>query len=94
MTDKLTRSIYDSKSKPETFREIAFERMAQEEKWGQQDHDPLYWLGILGEEFGEVCRAVIESYNMEEEKLTQVKAELIQVAAVAVAFIESLERNS
>lgn len=29
-------------------------------KWGEQYHSPDYWLGIVGEEFGEVAKAVIE----------------------------------
>lgn len=37
--------------------EVANERMAQDEKWGPQHHSPMEWLAILGEEFGEACRA-------------------------------------
>lgn len=44
-------------------------------------------LAILGEEFGEVCRAVTYD-NRNPEKLV---AELIQVAAMAAAWIEYAE---
>ena len=40
---------------------------------------------ILGEEYGEVCRAVCEEDN------DQLREELIQVAAVAVAWVQSLD---
>lgn len=41
-------------------------------------------LGILGEEFGEVCKAVNEVSNLEDE--------LIQTAAVCIRWLEALER--
>lgn len=37
----------------------------QNKKWGWQDHDPVVWLAIMAEEFGEVAKAVIEG-NHEE----------------------------
>lgn len=40
--------------------EVINERMSQEGKWGSQNHDPLMWLAILGEEYGEVARAILE----------------------------------
>jgi NTP pyrophosphatase (non-canonical NTP hydrolase) len=42
-------------------------------------------LAVLGEEFGEVARALIE-----QQATTALRAELVQVAAVAVAWAESL----
>lgn len=59
---------------------VAGERARQDAKWGEQNHDDLYWLGILTEEVGEVARATIEG--------TANHAEIVQVAAVAVAWIE------
>lgn len=56
------------------------------EKWGVQNHDPLYWIGVLGEEFGEVCQGAIEFDE------SSYRRELIQVAAVAVSAIECLDR--
>lgn len=64
------------------------ERVRQTIKWGIQDHDDTLWSVILGEEFGEVCRAV---YEMDDK---EVEEELVQVAAVAVAWLESLDRRS
>lgn len=46
---------------------------------------------ILGEEFGEACRAVLEAGDVVNDKHgAQLRKELIQVAAVAVAWIEAL----
>lgn len=67
--------------------EIAAEREAQDQKWGVQDHTPDRWLTILGEEYGEACKAVLE------HDTEGYRTELIQVAAVAMAMIESLDRQ-
>lgn len=68
--------------------EISHELERQHLKWGVQDHEPLYWLGILVEEVGEVAQAMIEN-----RPLSVVEKELIQVAAVAISAIASLRRN-
>lgn len=69
------------------FQNIALERRRQDAKWGEQNHDAFLWLAILGEEFGETAKAAIEG------RLADMRTELIHVAAVAVAAIESLNRN-
>jgi len=69
------------------FADILDERARQEKKWGQQNHHPDYWQGILGEEFGEVCKAVIE------RDLESYRKELIHTAAVAFSMLECLDRN-
>lgn len=66
---------------------VTTERIAQDNKWGEQNHTPLYWLGILGEEYGEVCKAVIEG------DMVAAMQELVQVAAVAQAMYECSIRN-
>ena len=63
------------------------ERMAQDRKWGQQNHNPFIWLAILGEEVGEANKAALEGNG--DEYLD----ELNQVAAVAVAAIECYYRQ-
>jgi len=75
---------------------IVGERIRQDVKWGEQNHPDLYWLGILMEEVGEVAKAVIEkAANVREEKCAKevVHLELVQVAAVAVAWLECIERS-
>lgn len=66
---------------------IKKERERQDKKWGIQNHNIFKWLAILGEEVGEVNKSALEN-NYQE-----VISELVQIGAVAVAMIESLERN-
>jgi hypothetical protein len=56
----------------------------QIEKWGPRPHDNSWgtWLGILGEEFGEVCTEVIE-----HDSGADLLNELAQVAAVALGWM-------
>jgi hypothetical protein len=74
--------------------EVENERQRQIQKWGHlerrveapcESRAPLEWkAAVLGEEFGEVCKAVVEG---DREGL---KTELYHVAAVCVAWLESL----
>lgn len=59
----------------------------QHAKWGDQHHDPTYWLGILGEEYGEVCKAVIEHRPPDD-----IVREVVQVIAVAIRLAERATR--
>jgi hypothetical protein len=65
--------------------EIAAELRRQHELWGRQLHQPLYWHAILAEEAGEVAKALVDG------DLGVARTELIQVAAVAVAFASALD---
>lgn len=84
--------------------EVFREREKQDQKWGQQNHRPAFWLMVLGEEVGEANKAAIEAYVhnnkpvpantcVEKDNFSAYRQELVQVAAVAVAMIESLDRN-
>ena len=86
--------------------EIVVERQKQDEKWGEQNHNPIEWSAILTEECGEVAKEALEyhfytkknkassdSFVWKKEKLVKYRTELIQVAAVALAMLESLDRN-
>jgi hypothetical protein len=47
---------------------------------------------VLGEEFGEVCRAVLEAgYGTHGADDAALRAELVQVAAVATAWCEAID---
>lgn len=85
---------------------VARERARQDGLWGQQDHPLEWWIAILGEEYGETCRAVLESHFGEvlaaklgrltprpDLDLAAIKSELTHVAAVAVAALECIERK-
>jgi hypothetical protein len=76
-------------------KDVLLERRRQDSRWGTLEnrtveggHAPsaLSWLAILGEEFGEVSKDVLE-------RGPGLRDELVQVAAVALAFAESLDRD-
>lgn len=83
--------------------EVMAERQNQNAKWGLQNHDPFKYLAILGEEVGEANKAAVEAYDFKNSEWKRpelydslfygYREELIQVAAVAVAMVESLDRN-
>jgi NTP pyrophosphatase (non-canonical NTP hydrolase) len=81
---------------------IQAERQRQISKWGDNSKtlSPLEYIPILGEEYGEVCRAVHDAYFSarypEHIQATPgdyilAKRELVQLAAVCVAMIECIE---
>lgn len=78
---------------------VVGERRRQDDMWGEQNHILPLWIGILGEEYGELCQAVNETVfdNGPEERkkggYENVMTEACQVAAVAVSIMECLERN-
>lgn len=75
---------------------VTNERLHQLGKWGYQRHSEVKWLAILAEEFGESAKATCDSVfglqgtaaAVERSKL---RAELIQVAAVATAFAQAID---
>lgn len=73
--------------------EVYAERKRQETKWGEQNLDPALWLMVLGEEVGEANNAVLETIFGNEPNLDHYRAELVQVAAVAVRAIENYDRQ-
>lgn len=74
--------------------EILKEREAQDVKWGEQNHKPIEWVAILTEEVGEVSAEALElHFDHAGNSLERYRAELVQVAAVALAMLECLERG-
>jgi len=67
---------------------IKAERKRQDAKWGEQNHDDLYWLGILMEEVGELAKSIIENDSVNGVE------ELIQSASVCVAWYEAINRRT
>lgn len=66
------------------FEFIRAELVYQDKKWGSNRIlPPEKWITILGEEFGEVCRAALE-----QDKSGYV-SELVDVAATAISAIQS-----
>jgi NTP pyrophosphatase (non-canonical NTP hydrolase) len=62
--------------------------------WGHGDCssdgvDPITKVAVLAEECGEVARAVLDA-GLRPEAIDNLRRELVQVAAVAVAWLESM----
>lgn len=78
--------------------DVIAERIRQDKKWGEQNHDPYLYLTILGEEFGETCKAALEARFRKDpvEKANwsqELRKEAVQTAAVALAIVECLDRQ-
>jgi NTP pyrophosphatase (non-canonical NTP hydrolase) len=71
--------------------DIADERERQDSKWGGipgiERRDDHTYAAVLGEEFGEACQAWLQ------RDPAALREELVQVAAVAVAWIEELDNG-
>lgn len=75
---------------------VKAERDRQDTLWGEQNHVPPIWTGIIGEEFGELCQAINETVfenGSDKGGYENMRKEAIHVAATAVGFLECLERN-
>ena len=72
------------------FKMIISEREHQLEKWGIQTHSNPTWFRILSEEVGEIVKSINE-----EKPEAEMVEEVIQTAAVCVAWLEQkvLEAN-
>lgn len=71
---------------------IRCERARQDEKWGEQNHEDETWLAILMEEVGELAEAILHR-RFGGGKASHRNKELVQVAAVAIAWMECIERR-
>ena len=67
--------------------DILRERRAQDDKWGEQNHDDYRWLAIATEEVGEASQAMLHD-EFGGDAAGMVREELVQTAAVIFAWIE------
>ena len=82
----MPRGLLKERSMDRIFELIRAEREAQDVKWGDQSGNSQgRWLVIMMERLGELARVLLNS------TLEDARSELIQVAAVAVAWLEALE---
>jgi NTP pyrophosphatase (non-canonical NTP hydrolase) len=73
--------------------EVLHERQRQDDKFGSdRNYTEHVWLSVLTEETGEVAHAINEN-QLHGTTLENYRHELVQVAAVAVAAIESYDRQ-
>lgn len=73
--------------------DVIAERKRQDEKWGEQNHFAERWATIIGEEYGEMCKAINEfSFNPTPETEQDIYTEAIQTMASCMAMLECMER--
>ena len=78
---------------------VMTERQRQNELWGDQSgNHPFEWMSILGEEYGELCEAVNETFfkrgaHPEKGGFDRILKEATHVAAVSVAIMEAAQRE-
>lgn len=70
---------------------VMLERARQDRKWGEQNHGDEIWYMILAEEIGELAKALLPSVAGQEGNAVK---ELVEVAAVALAWLEAIERRT
>src|SRR5690349_8803229 len=75
--------------------DVVRERNRQDEQWGDQNHHPAYWLAILGKQVGQFGNEVLnrEWWNDVEAATLKLRNEAVQIAAVAVAIAECIDRG-
>jgi hypothetical protein len=78
--------------------EVAAERDRQDAKWGEQNHVDGDWSLVLAEEYGEACKEALgvrfspDAVRRGDHEFA-LREELLQVAAVAVAWVEAIDRR-
>lgn len=73
--------------------DVCAERARQDAQWGNQsEHNDFVWNAILTEEIGEVSQAVLHQKFGGPAKNTLYE-ELTQVAAVAIAWMEAINKR-
>lgn len=77
----------------QAIQDIITERTRQDAKWGEQNHDPITWSAILTEECGEFAQCALH-HRFGGPAASTIRNEAVQVAAVAVAIIEYLDRHA
>lgn len=82
--------------------DVRTERQRQDLRWGEQNHSAERWLAILMEEVGELATAILHTTFNDHPKTHQgmlthgtgnIRTEANQVAAVAVALVEYIDRG-
>lgn len=84
----------DSMVQSKVIVDVMMERKRQDEKWGEQNHNPYIYLTILIEEVGELGQAILETqFGGKHGGWENVRKEAIHCTAVALALVECLDRD-
>lgn len=87
--------------------EVRAERQRQNQKRGNQNHNAVEWISILTEEVGEAAKEAVDFHfgngeinpklpageNLQRVRIENYRTECIQIAAVAIQMVESLDRQ-
>jgi NTP pyrophosphatase (non-canonical NTP hydrolase) len=81
------------------FEDVDGECAEQEEKWGvnakRAEQPASLWYIVLAEEVGEAARVICDAWNaLNPEQLEALRDELVQIAAVAVSWIQALDSSA
>ena len=77
----------------EAIEDIIAEFKAATRKFPTWPTDPLHALAVLGEEFGELTKEVVQmTYEPHKSSKEALRKEAIQTAAMALRFVVSLEK--
>ena len=72
--------------------DVSMERDRQDAKWGDQSgNPPTVWAAVLAEECGESAQAALHVQFEHRLTVADLRKELVQVAAVAVAWVEAID---
>lgn len=79
----------------EIISDVIAERKRQDKIWGEQNHNNFVWSSIIGEEYGELCKAINEyGFKPTPETKQEIYKEAIQTMASCMAMLECMERNT
>lgn len=79
----------------EVIKKVVMEVTHAAKKFPTWPTDPIHALAILGEEYGELNKAVVQmAYEPHKASLGQIEEEAVQTAAMAIRFIMSLDDYS
>lgn len=70
--------------------DVLAEKRSQLRKWGYGGNNPADWLSILVEEVGEAAKANLHD-KFGGDKMGTLRGELIQVAATAISWLETID---
>jgi NTP pyrophosphatase (non-canonical NTP hydrolase) len=73
--------------------DVLAERVRQDARWGEQNHDPFTYLVVMFEEAGETAEAALHT-RFGGPKAAGLRGEAVQLAAVALAIVECLDRGA
>ena len=86
--------LMEARDELERFMPIILERQRQDAKWGEQNHADEWWHLIMGEEYGELAKALLE-LHFAYPGATQghIRKELIETIAVGIAWLECMDKR-